>query len=94
MIENSVSYELAKQLFEHINGYPPQIIEGNISHELIVAALQKGIVHGSNFQMEKMFSNKEVEKILISCKDHFGGSGLEDYTYDEEVVEWFQKFKK
>jgi hypothetical protein len=47
-------------------------------------------------EMEKEqqgYSEEEVIKLLISCKDRFGGSGLEDYTHDDEVKEWFEKFK-
>jgi hypothetical protein len=42
----------------------------------------------------KMYSGKEVKELLISCKDRFGGSGLEDYTPDSEVIEWFERNKK
>jgi hypothetical protein len=42
--EDSESYKLAKNLFTEIYGYNSEIIEGNQQHELIVAALQKGMV--------------------------------------------------
>jgi hypothetical protein len=47
-------------------------------------------------EMEKEqqgYSEEEVIKLLISCKDRFGGSGLEDYTSDSEIIEWFEQFK-
>ncbi len=44
-------------------------------------------------QQERSYSEEEVIKLLISCKDRFGGSGLEDYTSDSEVIEWFEQFK-
>jgi hypothetical protein len=40
------------------------------------------------------YSEKEVEALLISCKDRFGGSDLDDYVSDSEVKNWFQKIKK
>jgi hypothetical protein len=45
-------------------------------------------------QNKNSYSEEEVEKLLLSCKDAFGGSGLENYTTDDEVIEWFEKFKK
>lgn len=53
LVEDANSYELAKNLFIELYGYEPQIIEGNQQHELIVAALQKGIVYGANLQANK-----------------------------------------
>jgi hypothetical protein len=44
-------------------------------------------------KQERSYSEEEVIKLLIYCKDRFGGSGLEDYTHDDEVKEWFEKFK-
>ena len=49
---------------------------------------------GANWQAEKMYSEEEVTKLLISCKDRFGGSDLYDYTHDNEVKEWFESYKK
>ena len=45
-------------------------------------------------QAERMYSEEEVTKLLISCKDRFGGSDLYDYTHDNEVKEWFEQNKK
>jgi hypothetical protein len=45
-------------------------------------------------QQERMYSEEEVIKLLIYCKTRFGGSGLEDYVYDNEVIEWFEQIKK
>ena len=42
----------------------------------------------------KKYSEEEVIKLLIYYKDRFGGSGLEDYTPDSEVKEWFERVKK
>jgi hypothetical protein len=44
-------------------------------------------------KQERMYSEEEVLKLLIYCKNKFGGSGLEDYTHDDEVKEWFEQFK-
>jgi hypothetical protein len=40
------------------------------------------------------YSEDEVIKLLISCKNRFGGSELYDYTHDDEVKEWFKYCKK
>ena len=45
-------------------------------------------------QDKKLYSEEEVIKLLIYCKDRFGGSELYDYTHDDEVKEWFEQFKK
>ena len=42
---------------------------------------------------ERRYSEEEVTKLLISCKDRFGGSDLYDYTHDNEVKEWFESYK-
>ena len=49
---------------------------------------------GAKWQQERMYSEEDVMKLLIYCKDKFGGSGLEDYVYDSEVKDWFEQFKK
>ena len=51
-------------------------------------------IDGAKWQAEKMYSEEEVLELLITCKNKFGGSGLEDYTYDDEVKEWFELNKK
>jgi hypothetical protein len=53
----------------------------------------EGAKWGSENTNEK-YSEEEVIKLLIYCKDRFGGSGLEDYTPDSEVKEWFERVKK
>jgi hypothetical protein len=45
-------------------------------------------------QAERMYSEEEVIKLLIYCKDRFGGSELYDYTHDDEVKNWFEQVKK
>ena len=49
---------------------------------------------GAKWQAERMYTEEEVTKLLISCKDRFGGSDLYDYTHDNEVKEWFESYKK
>ena len=44
-------------------------------------------------KQEKMYTESEVLKLLISCKDRFGGSELYDYTSDERVINWFKRLK-
>ena len=58
--EDSESYKLAENLFREIYGYDPEIIEGNPQHELIVAALQKGMVHGANIVTGKQIGRAHV----------------------------------
>ena len=55
--------------------------------------LRHAFKEGAKWQQERSYSEEEVIKLLISCKDRFGGSGLEDYTHDDEVKEWFEQFK-
>jgi hypothetical protein len=50
--------------------------------------------NGAKWQQERMYSEEEVIKLLISCKDRFGGSDLHDYTHDNEVKTWFERNKK
>ena len=49
---------------------------------------------GAKWQAERMYSEEEVTKLLISCKDRFGGSDLYDYTHDNQVKKWFESYKK
>ena len=51
-------------------------------------------IEGAKYMAERMYSEEEVTKLLISCKDRFGGSDLYDYTHDNEVKEWFESYKK
>ncbi len=44
--------------------------------------------------VEQTYSQKEVETLLIDCKNRFCGGDLEDYHSDSEVIEWFKKFSK
>jgi hypothetical protein len=55
--------------------------------------LRHAFKEGAKWQQERMYSEEEVLKLLIYCKNKFGGSGLEDYTHDDEVKEWFEQFK-
>ena len=49
---------------------------------------------GYEIGQEKRYSEEEVIKLLIDCKDRFGGSDLNDYTTDGEVKRCFEQFKK
>ena len=40
-------------------------------------------------QDKNKYSEEEVKKLLIRCKDRFSGSELHDYTSDETVIEYF-----
>jgi hypothetical protein len=51
-------------------------------------------IFGADWQAERMYSEEEVKKLLLSCKDRFGGAGLEDYTPDSNVIKWFEQIKK
>jgi len=56
--------------------------------------LRKAFISNAKWHAERMYSEEEVIKLLIYCKDRFSGSGLEDYHHDDEVKEWFKQFKK
>jgi hypothetical protein len=60
----------------------------------VKSARQIGFIDGAKWQQQNSYSEVEVLKLLLSCKDKFGGSGLEDYVYDSQVKDWFKKFKK
>ena len=51
-------------------------------------------IKGANWQAKRMYSEEEVLKLLISCKERFGGSDLYDYVADSKVIGWFEQFKK
>lgn len=97
--ENSESYKSAENLFKEIYGYEPEIISGNQQHELLVAALQKGIVYGAKWQKEQdknKYSEEDLEdKTLLSMI-----SIMQEYSIINEssIVqfhdEWFEQFKK
>jgi hypothetical protein len=71
---------------------PGQIVPpGYAKHQKLAT---KHFTNGAKWQQERSYSEEEVIKLLIYCKDRFGGSGLEDYTHDDEVKEWFEQFKK
>ncbi len=53
-----------------------------------------GVKFGAKWQQERMYSEEEVLKLLISCKERFGGSDLDDYVADSKVIKWFEQFKK
>ena len=48
---------------------------------------------GDKCQQERSYSEEEVKKLLISCKNRFSGGYLEVYHLDGEVIEWFEEFK-
>jgi hypothetical protein len=68
-------------------------IDSNISYHNLVVPLEYAFRKGAKWQQERSYSEEEVIKLLIYCKTRFGGSGLEDYVYDNEVIEWFEQFK-
>ncbi len=41
-----------------------------------------------------IYTEAEVLKLLISCKNTFCGSELQDYHNDNEVIKWFKNLKK
>jgi hypothetical protein len=45
-------------------------------------------------RQQQGYSEEEVEKLLIKCKDRFGGSDLDDYVEDSKVIDWFEQNKK
>jgi hypothetical protein len=94
LLNEETAWKLAITFFKESEGYEPDILGGNEKHERAVGMLQVGMLEGANWQAERMYSEEEVIKLLIYCKNRFSGSGLEDYHYDDEVKEWFKQFKK
>ena len=82
-------YDKQETLEEFIEreGYP----EGH-TQDIWETGVRDGIAWQQ--EQERMYSEEEVLKLLIYCKDKFGGSGLEDYVYDSEVKDWFEQLKK
>lgn len=60
----------------------------------VIGTRRESFIAGAKWQMERSYSEEEVIKLLISCKNRFGGSELYDYTHDDEVKEWFEYYKK
>ena len=79
---------LLEQIFKHNN-----LVKGDgwfyVKPDIIEQAKEM-----EKEQTKTMYSEEEVTKLLISCKDRFGGSELYDYTHDDEVKEWFEQTKK
>jgi hypothetical protein len=94
LLDEETAWKLAITFFKESKGYEPDIIDGNEKHEKAVGMLQVGMLEGAKWQQERSYSEEQVIKLLIYCKDRFGGSGLEDYHHDDEVKEWFEQFKK
>ena len=65
--------------------------------EELQLAYKAGIVDGAKWQQEQdknKYSEEEVIKLLIYCKDRFGDSELYHYSHDDEVKKWFEQVKK
>lgn len=87
--EDFKSYELAEKLFEKIYGYKPEIIEGNQQHEIIVAALQKGMVYGAKWQAEQdknKFSEEKLKQELPSAEEFLLQEGMTSLHLLNEVL--------
>jgi hypothetical protein len=41
--------------------------------------------------MNEIFTRNQVEEIILMVKTRFGGSELQDYVSDYEVLDWFNK---
>jgi hypothetical protein len=65
-------------------------MEINLKTNKIMEIIQ---ISGEVQLTKRMYSGEEVLELLITCKNKFGGSGLEDYTHDDEVKEWFEQIK-
>ena len=88
MIQETLE-EVAKShaIYELENNYKP-------TKESFKLACKRNFIRGAKWQAERMYSEEEVKKLLISCKDKFSGGDLEDYHSDSEVIEWFKKRNK
>jgi len=81
--------EIAKKV------YPDNIVQLSPTFFHNTADIRRhDFIQGYNLHKGELYSEEEVIKLLIYCKDRFGGSGLEDYTSDSEVKQWFEQFKK
>jgi hypothetical protein len=83
-MNETIAWELAKKIFEEIEGYSPDI--NNRSHELMVSSLQKGILTGTQWQTKRMYSEKEAIEIakqyVKRCQ-----APIQD-------TKWLEQFKK
>jgi hypothetical protein len=52
-MSEELAWDLAKKLFEKKMGYEPKIIQGNTTHEMMVACLQEGILEGAKYILKK-----------------------------------------
>lgn len=55
---------------------------------------EAGSIETTKKLVSTMYSDEEVKTLLISCKDRFGGSELQDFVSDSEVIDWFNAQKK
>lgn len=85
-----------KETFESRQYYIPKEEPKQETLEEAVNAFKKTDVYINEIKQkqERMYSEEEVKKLLIKCKDRFGGSDLDDYVEDSKVIDWFEKFKK
>jgi hypothetical protein len=86
--ENALKQETLEEALDR--KYPLTTLQ----HLQLNTAIRTGFEEGAKWQAERSYSEEQVIKLLIYCKDRFGGSGLEDYHHDDEVKEWFEQFKK
>lgn len=99
LYEDSNSYELAKNLFTEIYGYAPEIISGNQQHEVIVAALQKGIVYGATWQADRGYTDAKVIELLERALTHEDDGEIGSLVTAQGKIRtanffsWFEKFK-
>ena len=87
-----------KELEEAAENYGWRIKTNSFSDRVkaneLAESAKQDFIKGAKWQAERMYSEEEVTKLLISCKDRFGGSDLDDYTHDNEVKQWFESYKK
>lgn len=57
----------------------------------------KCVEFGTKWQQEQenaLYNEEEVLYLLLLCKDTFSGPELQNYVKDDNVKEWFNRFKK
>jgi hypothetical protein len=86
-MNETIAWELAKERFEKIEGYAPDI--NNKNHVIIISSLQEGILTGAKWQAERMYSEEEVLELLWKREWSYEYS-MPFITVDE----WFEQNKK
>ncbi len=81
---------LPSELKTYINTENPQIGNTNTRIVRCIKTIDEAIV--IRFISAPTYTKKQVLDLAISVKDTFGGSDLQDYTSDKEVIDYVNKW--